>query len=93
MAQHPQSTFYVFTNFSPLLAKSSIIKTDIDLIKYFRDMCDKGSAKIGVSCVPGSAFGLQPDDLFVRFSCAVDLDALNSAFDIIDEAIGMLVKK
>ena len=93
MAQPPQSTFYVFANFSPLLANSSIIRTDIDLIKYFRDMCNKGSTTTGVACVPGSAFGLQPEDLFVRFSCAVDLDALNSAFDIIDEAMGMIVSK
>jgi aspartate/methionine/tyrosine aminotransferase len=89
MAQQPKATFYVFANFSPLLSISNI-KNDVELIEFFRDMCNKGAAQIGVACVPGSAFGLMPDAMFVRFSCAVDVEALMTAFDVIDEAISLL---
>ncbi len=46
-----------------------------------------------MASVPGSAFGLEPEAMFVRFSCAVDVDALHAAFDVIDEAVQMILVK
>ena len=46
-----------------------------------------GSKKTGVAVVPGSAFALDPQLLLIRFSCAVDLDNLRAAMDIIEEAV------
>jgi len=46
-----------------------------------------GSRKVGVAVVPGSAFSLEPTAKMLRFSCAVDLDAIEVALQVIAEAI------
>ena len=42
VAVQPQATFYVLANFSPLRCAKTM-PTDVELIKFFRDMCDQVS--------------------------------------------------
>ena len=44
-----------------------------------------------MACVPGSAFGLDPTSMLVRFSCAVDEDLLHTAFDVLEEAVALIL--
>ncbi len=50
-------------------------------------MYKKGSHNTGVAVVPGCAFAMNPQDKWIRFSCAVDMKDLELAMQIIEEAI------
>jgi aspartate/methionine/tyrosine aminotransferase len=54
-------------------------------------MYKTGSRKIGVACVPGIAFGMDSKQKLIRFSCAVSMQELELAMDIIEEAIQMIL--
>jgi aspartate/methionine/tyrosine aminotransferase len=43
--------------------------------------------------VPGSAFGMDPADKYIRFSCATDMKDLELAMEVIEEAIEELIKR
>lgn len=88
IARQPSATFYVFADFSSL--RHANIPTDIKLGEYLRDMYKHGK-RIGVTVIPGSAFGIDPKLMMMRFACAVDEDALETALEVIDNALEMLL--
>ncbi|MNE75110.1 aspartate aminotransferase [compost metagenome] len=69
------------------------MKTDEQIQQFFRDMYIHGSRKTGVACVPGVAFGMNPTQKLIRFSCAVEMNDLVEAMDIIQEAVEMILVK
>ena len=85
IAIQPEATFYVVGDFSCL--PSSIVKNDIDLQQYFRDMYKYGTTNTGVALVPGSAFGIDTKLKYLRFSCAAEIDDIEKAMEVIEEAI------
>lgn len=93
VAREPSATFYVFANFSSLLPDECGISTDEQIQQFFRDMYLHGSLKTGVACVPGVAFGMDPRQKLIRFSCAVDMKDLETAMDIIEEAVELILVK
>jgi aspartate/methionine/tyrosine aminotransferase len=88
VAKKPDSTFYVFADFSGL---GDHVSSDMDIQQIFRDMYKTGSRKIGVACVPGIAFGMDSKQKLIRFSCAVSMQELELAMDVIEEAIQMIL--
>jgi aspartate/methionine/tyrosine aminotransferase len=96
----PEATFYVWACFKSLQSNSSTVKykvpisTDIELIDFLKNMVFKDDLyKCGIACVPGSAFLMQPEDKYVRFSCAKDsMEELKLAMNVLDRAIFLLAE-
>lgn len=88
IAQQPEATFYVFANFQALESAA----TDEAIQQYFRDMYKHGSKQTGVACVPGVAFGMNSNEKWIRFACAVDMEDLANAMDIVEEAVQKMTK-
>jgi aspartate/methionine/tyrosine aminotransferase len=85
IASTPVATFYVMADFSALP-----IDSDIQLQQLLRDQYKVAPHNVGVAVVPGCAFGLQATAKLVRFSCAVDLEALELAMQIIANVVEKL---
>ncbi len=70
-------TFYVFPNFSGLIASLDGVKNDLDLGEYLIE-------HTGVALVPGSAFGLEG---YARISIATSRENLERALDRIESIL------
>ena len=60
---------------------------DLSIQRYLRDQYKLSAGKVGVACVPGCAFNLDPKLKLVRFSCAVEMEVLTKSMDVIEEAV------
>lgn len=96
-AQRPDGAFYVFANASPLLNQpipSSLqtkigtehIRDDRDIVNYFLHAA-------GVATVPGSGFGVDAQQGYLRISCAQDEKTLTCAMQQLGQATRLLMQR
>jgi aspartate/methionine/tyrosine aminotransferase len=69
VAEEVKGAFYVWADFGKLPRVPGKSETDVELAAYFRGLHEVGG-RVGVACVPGSAFEVPPTDLRLRLSCA-----------------------
>lgn len=89
VAVQPSSTFYVLASFAGWAGMSD----DLSIQRWLRDQYKLSAGKIGVACVPGCAFNLDPKLKLVRFSCAVEMDVLTQSMDVVEEAVRLWYEK
>lgn len=90
VAKQPAGTFYVLASF----AGWSCMEDDRSIQRLLRDQYRLNPTRgVGVACVPGCAFNLDPKLKLIRFSCAVEMEVLTQAMDIIEEAIQQSIKE
>lgn len=85
VAKQPQGTFYVMADFSGWTGDD--LPDDRAIQRLLRDQYKLAAGKVGLACVPGCAFNLQGELKLIRFSCAVEMDVLEKAMDIVEEAV------
>jgi aspartate/methionine/tyrosine aminotransferase len=84
VARVSAGTFYVLADFSGW----SSLADDRDIQRFLRDQYRLNTTrKTGLACVPGAAFQLDPKAKLIRFSCAVDMQTLEEAMLVVEEAI------
>lgn len=92
----PDGAFYLFINAKHLIGKevpsafqseigSDTLRHDIDIVNYF-------IYAASVATVPGSGFGVDPNEGFIRISCAQNPDSLLTAMKKLGEAVEMLMR-
>lgn len=64
---------------------SSVFKTDYDIVAYLLHVA-------GVAVIPGSAFGIDQDRGFLRFSCAKDMGELKQALINIQHSLNCVLQ-
>jgi aminotransferase len=90
VAAQPSGTFYVLASF----AGWTTMQDDRAIQVFLRDQYHLNPAlKTGLACVPGCAFALDSKLKLVRFSCAVEMDVLEEAMNIVEEAVKASMKK
>jgi len=94
----PEATFYVWACFRTLqndLNKKykNRITSDLELAAFLRSMYTDDQHKAGVAVVPGSAFLMNANDKFIRFSCAKEnIAELELAMSVVDKAVKLLLE-
>ena len=84
IAHDPEGAFYLLASAKHLIGRrlpnsEAIIQNDVDLAQYFLKVA-------GVAVVPGSGFGIDPKEGFLRISCANDSTLLIEAAQRMDKA-------
>ncbi len=87
LPEAPQGTFYVIARFSALG-----LEDDLAVQRHLRDAY-KGvpGCSHGVAVVPLSAFALPAALCLVRLCCALDVDVLVSAMDVVERCVAAAV--
>lgn len=90
LAPKPDGAFYLLICAKHLLGtqlpkSKEVLKTDIDIANYFLH-------EAGVAMVPGSGFGIEPTQGYLRISCAKDNSLLLEAAMRIGKAAQLLIK-
>ena len=89
----PEGTFYVWADFSFLLAMQTLVTTDAELARFFRDRYKFKSGATGVAVIPGSAFSVDPTAMMIRVNCArCEIAELEAAVVAISEAVHALLR-
>lgn len=90
VAQQPAGTFYVLASFAGWAG----LEDDRAIQQCLRDQYKLNTTRrTGLACVPGVAFALEPKLKLVRFSCAVEMDVLEEAMMIVEEAVASYMAK
>lgn len=92
--ERPDGTFYVWACFRELRKQSKhpAVDSDVALVQFLRSRHAEDDEHVGVACVPGSAFRMEPSELYVRFSCARDdLADLEAAVAAVGRGLGALI--
>ena len=90
VAKQPSGTFYVIASFAGWRA----MEDDRSIQRFLRDQYRLDTTRqVGLACVPGCAFNLDPKLKLIRFSCAVEMDVLVQAMEIIDNAIATTLEQ
>ncbi len=89
LAQEPGGAFYLLICAKHLIGKTipdttNVITNDIDIVNYFLH-------SVGVATVPGSGFGIDPTEGYLRISCAKENNLLLEAADRMGEAARLLL--
>lgn len=89
IAHDPEGAFYLLASAKHLIGRrlpnsEVIIQSDVDLSQYFLQVA-------GVAVVPGSGFGIDPKEGFLRISCANDSAFLIEAAQRMDKATKELI--
>ncbi len=90
LLQQTDGAFYLLVCAKHLMGKINSttleeIKSDVDIANYFLHSA-------GVATVPGSGFGIESTEGYLRISCANDKKLLLEAIHRLDQAIQLLIK-
>ncbi len=91
LSQEPDGAFYLLVCAKHLIGRknpntSKEIKNDVDIAHYFLH-------EAGVATIPGSGFGIDPSEGYLRISCANKRESLIEAADRMDKASRLLIKQ
>jgi aspartate aminotransferase len=87
--QAPEGAFYLLISAKHLIGKKmpdtfQVIKDDVDIVQYFLSAA-------GVVAVPGSGFGINPLEGYLRISCANHAAQLTEAVIRMEQAVNLLL--